>query len=184
MQLDHDDRERLQTTLACTSEELDDRLKKFGDAANDEYVTMLLGRRVFTRGQDILEYRLVLLIEHVFDNLLPSVDQVSAIFKTTPTQSRSMLRSALAKYAYELTPATDATVRALLASAKPDHTQTELDERRRDRLLTINNASLVEVINERIRRAGALLPPLVKRGGTSAVYVLGLASYNKLIGVS
>jgi hypothetical protein len=56
-------KEELASILECSPEELVQQLSRFSVAAFREYITMILGQKVFSRGSDILEYRLFLLIE-------------------------------------------------------------------------------------------------------------------------
>lgn len=181
MNLTEDEKSQLQVTLGCSSAELGTILDRYAEAAREEYVRMVLGQRVFTRGQDLLEYRLLLLIQHVFGGQLPSEQQISAVFQTTASQSRTLLRSILAKYRYELGQATVATIRTLLADARMDPDDSDVDEDdEKTRLLTIDNATVVEEINSRIVSIDPSLPPLEKQPRTGAVFKIKASSFNKL----
>lgn len=92
-------------------------LNNLRNAATEEYLEMLRGSRVFTRGQDIREYRLFLLIKHYFKTI-PSDGEVSALFQTTATQSRGLLRAVTSKYQYDLNQVLTQALRKLLKSAK------------------------------------------------------------------
>ncbi|HEY8788095.1 MAG TPA: hypothetical protein VIM10_03025 [Actinopolymorphaceae bacterium] len=91
------ERKQLAATLGCDAKDLTKTLKAYGEAASEEYVRMILGQKVFTRGTDIREYRLSLLITHVFGGRLPSEQLISALFQTTATQSRALLRAVMSK---------------------------------------------------------------------------------------
>ena len=97
------ERAQLADTFGCSAEALDDRLTDFVAAAEEEYVRMILGQHVYSRGQDIKIYRLSLMIKHAFGGLLPTEGQISALFQTTVSESRSLLRAVRAKYQYEFT---------------------------------------------------------------------------------
>jgi hypothetical protein len=181
MNLTADEKSQLQATLGCSSNGLGTTLDSYAEAAREEYVRMMLGQRVFTRGQDLLEYRLLLLIQHVFGGQLPTEQQISAVFQTTVSQSRTLLRSILAKYRYELDQATVATIRTLLANARMDPDDSDVaDDENKTRLLTINNANVVEEMNRRIVSIDPSLPPLVKKPLTGAVFKIKASSYKKL----
>jgi hypothetical protein len=98
------DRARLRRLLACSNdEELSERLAKCARAALTEHVEMFLGRKVFTRGSDFREYRLRLLLEELSEQLdLLEEGRVTSLFQTTATQSRTLIRSVLAKYQLDL----------------------------------------------------------------------------------
>src|SRR4051794_20961152 len=97
-----EEKRQLAATLGCTVRDLSRTFKDYEKAASEEYARMILGQRVLTRGQDIREYRLCLMINHVFGGRLPSERQISALFQTTATQSRALLRAVMSKYQYEL----------------------------------------------------------------------------------
>src|ERR1039458_7388469 len=96
------ERDQLAQILACEVSELDQVLSSYGSAALEEYVRMILGQRVFTRGSDILEHRLLLLVKEAFGGRIPDEQRVSALFQLSSTGSRSLIRAVLAKYQYEL----------------------------------------------------------------------------------
>ncbi len=62
-----------------------------------EYLAMYRGQKVFRRGSDLLEYRLLLLIETAFEGVIPDEHEVARLFQTTPGESRALIRSILAK---------------------------------------------------------------------------------------
>lgn len=64
------------------TEKIEEILEKHIEAATEEYVRMILGQRALTTGRDIREYRLHLLIKHVFGKILSEQD-VSDLFQTT-----------------------------------------------------------------------------------------------------
>src|SRR5665213_2073062 len=89
MDLSADDRKQLAAIFDCDLASLDATLAKYHSAAEEEYVRMILGQRVFTRGTDIREYRMLLLIQHVFANRLPTERTICALFQTSTTQGRA-----------------------------------------------------------------------------------------------
>jgi hypothetical protein len=94
------ERDQLADALGCAVKDLDGRLAEFVSAAEEEYVRMILGQHVYSRGQDIKIYRLSLMIKHAFGGQLPTEGQNSAHFQTTASESRSLLRAVRAKYQY------------------------------------------------------------------------------------
>lgn len=71
---------QLAMILGANPEELQVKLESVAKAAIQEYIRMFLGQKVFTRGSDFQEYRLYLLIRELFGNLVPSEQQVCALF--------------------------------------------------------------------------------------------------------
>lgn len=72
LELTDDEKTQLASILGTTSDGLEEALAPYAQASLDEYVRMFLGQRVFTRGSDAREYRLLLLIKHAFDDRFPA----------------------------------------------------------------------------------------------------------------
>ena len=117
--LSDEDRERLRRSLHCaTDKELDAVLARCATAALTELTELFIGRKVFTRGSDFREYRLRLLLEQLADRVdLFDEGNVSNLFQTTSTQSRTLIRSTLAKYQFDLETALQKTALGALEKA-------------------------------------------------------------------
>ncbi len=88
LNLNTTERAQLARILGCGEAELDDKLGSYATAALEEYLRMFLGQRVFTRGSDIVEYRLLLLTKEAFQGRLPDEQRVCALFQRSVTGSR------------------------------------------------------------------------------------------------
>src|SRR6266481_3704504 len=71
-------------------------------AAIREYAQMFLGQKVYTRGSDIREFRLFLLIREAFGNKIPDEQDVCGLFQCSTNQARALIRAVMSKYQYEL----------------------------------------------------------------------------------
>lgn len=71
------ERGQLAGVTGCDVEDPDNRLSAFATAAVEEYASMFLGQRVFTRGSDMREYRLFPLIKGPFGGVIPHEQPVS-----------------------------------------------------------------------------------------------------------
>jgi hypothetical protein len=171
-----EERRQLAATLQCTVEALDGVLKAYTAAASEEYIRMILGQRVLTRGQDIREYRLSLLITHVFGGRLPSEQQISALFQTTTTQSRALLRAVMSKYQYELQDAIRASLRDELHKATRVQGTSEW-------LLTCDSENIIEALNREIVKVDGTLPQIRKSRGTVGAYDISNSTYDALMRV-
>lgn len=65
MALSARDRRQLELALGCTRAELPVQLRRHEAAAREKLLAIILGQKVFTRGQDMREFRLFLIIQHV-----------------------------------------------------------------------------------------------------------------------
>lgn len=80
----------------------EDKVEKFKTAAFQEYIDMISGEKVFSRASDIREYRLFLLIKHVFEGEIPTERKVAELFQIKQSEARTMLRNVEAKYRRQL----------------------------------------------------------------------------------
>lgn len=171
LDLTEDEKTQLAAILGSTPAELEDALSPFAEAALEEYARMFLGQRVFTRGSDAREFRLLLLIKHAFENRFPDDQRISDLFQTTFSESRSLIKSVSAKYQYELAGAKEATLKAVLESA----------EQRDDVwFLSINSRTVVEQLNRDLVQLGSDLPPVRLKENTGSTYVVAASSFEKL----
>ena len=174
MELDASERRRLAAILQCKESEVEKRLAPYAAAALEEYVRMFIGERVYTRGSDIREYRLFLLMRHVFGGI-PDEGQVSALFQTTTTQSRTLVRSVLSKFRYELEPIVRGSLRAAVGGAEEAEDGTWRIE--------LRSQNAVDALNELISRLSTRakpLPLLAPNPSGANVYTLANSARNAL----
>jgi len=135
---------------------------------------MILGQKVFTRGQDIREYRLFLLIQHVFGKRLPSDKEISGLFQTTATQSRALLRAVMSKFQYELQEAIQGTLADYVRKA------TQATAGQGDWSVVVDSENVVEALNREIAQLDGTLPQISKARGTVSTYEIANSSYARL----
>jgi hypothetical protein len=157
--LSQSEKQQLAQILGCTIADLRERLEEVGVAALTEHTEMYLGRKVFTRGSDMREYRLFSLIKQRYKDRLPTEHEVSALFQTTASQSRSLLRAVVSKYQYELTEVIEAALeKAVVAMAQ--ETEATNDD---DWYLDAQSEYVVEALNHRIAAIDPSLGRLTER---------------------
>jgi hypothetical protein len=177
MDLTVDERRQITATFGCSNSDLDKEINKYTNAAAEEYIRMILGQHVFTRGQDIREYRLYLLIRHVFGGRLPTEQKISSLFQTTTTQSRALLRAVMSKYQYELQEAIHDTLREELGRAQPDpNTEGAY-------LITVDSENVIQALNRKIASIDGTLPQITKARNTVSTYEIAKSSYSKLAAI-
>jgi hypothetical protein len=168
-----DEKRELARILGCAQKDLETKLQPYASAALKELVSMFLGQRVFTRGSDLLEYRLFLLIRHAFGGKLPDEQDVCKLFQVTSAASRSLIRAVMSKYQYSLKSEIDDTLGALLHSA-------EVSEDKDRVAVAVHNLNLVDELNRKLAEIDTDLPPVHKRRGSVSTYVIQPSSYMKL----
>ena len=167
------ERAQLASALGCSLEHLDQRLSGFFAAAEEEYVRMMLGQHVYSRGQDIKVYRLSLLIKHAFGGRLPSEGQISALFETTTAESRGLLRAFRAKFQYDLRQATHDTMAAVFGQATKDDGADTWS-------LVCNSDNVIEALNDAVARHDGSLPKIRKAPGTAGEYEIAASTHAAL----
>ena len=170
------DKEQLTQILKCEANSLEAELKEVASAAITEYVEMFVGRKVFTRGSDMREYRLFCLIKFRYKNRLPTEDEVSALFQSTTSQSRTLLRAVVSKYQYELS----AVIQDALKEAVANLTQDEEAGEGSDWYLDALSEYVVERLNHRIASIGPSLGRLTREQGTASRYIVKPATRDAL----
>ncbi|MDD2019523.1 hypothetical protein [Pseudomonas putida] len=159
--------------LGCNSADLNDRLNLCLGASINEYLAMFRGQRVFKRGSDMLEYRLLLLIETAFNGVIPDERTVSSLFQTTLTESRSLIRSVISKYQYQLKSHVERTLSSSLTAAnRQNNTQ--------DYTVVINSQNIIDELNKALADIDGSLSPVAKRKGSVSTYEISPSSYNRL----
>jgi len=163
----------LERILGCAEGELAETLAPYASAAVEELVTMFLGQKVFSRGSDILEYRLYLLIKHAFSSRIPNEQDVCKLFQSTSSGSRSLIRAVMSKYQYLLKDAIDDTLKDCLNAM-------EIADDDESVTIAIHNLNLVDELNRELGEIDSSLPPVRKKRGSVSTYEIKPSSYNKL----
>lgn len=171
--IDIADEAELANIIGCESHELNDKLNSFGKASILEYLAMIQGIKVFKRGSDILEYRLFLLVDNVFEGKIPDEQIISKLFQTTASESKSYLRSIISKYQYQLKHAIDETLKVILLNA-------EIQEAIGPYSITLNSVNVIEELNKKLAAIDGTLASVSKKRGSVSTYEVTKSSYEAL----
>jgi hypothetical protein len=144
-------------------------------AACHEYLAQYCGQRVFRRGSDFLEYRLALLVRHAFQARLPDEEQVARLFQLTLSESRSLLRSLLAKYKGMVWSGLTRSLKDLLEPVTLAHRRDDGSFR-----LRITSTAAVMAMNQQLATADGQIPPVRKLPGSLNLYVVDPAAMDLL----
>lgn len=168
-----EDEQRLARILKCETAELGVKLQPYASAALEEYVRMFLGDRVFTRGSDIREYRLLLLIKHATNGTIPDDDYVSALFQTNTGQSRGLARAVLSKFQYDLETGVQESVKNAVDGARREQGADVWTA-------IIRSGNVVSALNREIEVLDGALPLVTRTAGTAARYEIKRSTYLRL----
>lgn len=161
------------TILGCDVADLNNRLNSCLGASINEYLAMFRGQKVFKRGSDMLEYRLLLLIESAFNGVIPDERTVSSLFQTTLTESRSLIRAVISKYQYQLRTHVERTLSASLTAANRQNNA-------QDYTVVINSQNVVDELNKALADIDGSLSPVAKKKGSVSTFEISPSSYNRL----
>jgi hypothetical protein len=175
LDLTAEERGRLAGIIQCDPAQLDNAFASYATAAAREYAEMFLGQHVATRGADILQHRLFLLIRAAFGNQIPDEQRVSNLFQTTSSQSRSLIRAVMSKYQYLLSDARTASLRSAVQSVQLVNGSLLLE-------LKSGSVNIVEALNQLVASINPLLPRIVKRADAVSAYQIQPNAYRELCG--
>lgn len=171
--------EKLELLKEVLGEEtqIENQLALISKAAFEEYFKLFIGEKVFTRGADIKEYRLFLLIKHALKGRIPSEETVSKLFQLTTSESKSLIRSVMSKYQFEMRGIIGITLKEVFLSAE----QIQTDSGRVEKYhVDIKTENIVKEINRILGNIDGNLPSITKDRGTYSTYTIDSESYEKL----
>lgn len=170
----NEEKELLKTILHCeTDDELKENLNKIGRSSFEDIRRMVLGQKVFTRGRDILEYRLFNLLKYFFNGRIPEEQKICDLFQITATESRAFIRSIMSKYQYDLK-------ETIFASLKDQVEKIEKEENVEIYKLSIQNQYFKDELNRILGNIDTSLPIIEKDRGTISTFVIQPSSYIEL----
>lgn len=175
LSLSIEDTAELARILGCVEGQLAETLVPYATASLEELVTMFLGQKVFSRGSDIREYRLYLLIKHAFSARIPDEQDVCKLFQSTSSGSRSLIRAVMSKYQYLLKGAIEDTLKDCLNDV-------EIAEGNESVTIAIHNLNLVDELNRELGEIDSSLPPVQKKRGSVSTFEIKPSSYKRLCG--
>ncbi|HEX8450267.1 MAG TPA: hypothetical protein VF652_11815 [Allosphingosinicella sp.] len=170
--VDADDEAKLREMFDVNAAGLPGRLAEHGKAALSEYLECYLGRRAFSRGSDILEHRLSLLVKHAFAGRIPTAAEISDLFQTTLTTSRTLIRNTFSKYRFELD--------AVAAAAAKDVLERVVWADGDVCNAKIAAPNLVELLNRRLLSANPGHKEIVRTQGAVGTYAITQDAYAEL----
>lgn len=173
LELSQDEVEEISAILGCSGDDLPGVLAHHVRASAREYLSMYRGQKVLRRATDIHEFRLLLLIESTFSGRIPDEHEVTRLFQTTPSESRALIRSVLAKYQYKIKPGIIETIKSVLGRAGQ-----EVDGG--DYTVAINSLNIVDEMNRLLADQDGGLHQVKKKRGSVSTYEIKPSSFAAL----
>lgn len=173
LNLDQDDVTEIAEILGSTENELPQELARHIKASANEYLSMYRGEKVFRRASDIHEFRLLLLIEYTFSGRIPDEHEVTRLFQTTPSESRALIRSVLAKYQYRIRAGILETIKTALSRARQETPGGEYS-------VAIRSLNIVDEMNRLLADRDGTLQPVKKVRDAMSTFEIKPSSFNEL----
>jgi hypothetical protein len=174
-ELNKEETEKLASLLDCATATLPEHVAKFGKSAIQEYIEMFMGRKAFKQGSDFREYRLYLMIGSIFNDTIPDDQQVTDLFQTTPSESKTLIRSVLAKYHIQLKPVIRTTLLDLLMHAN------QIAPPNGIYYMVIKSQNLVDEMNQILTEIDGTLTPVTKARSKVSTYEVWPKSREELL---
>lgn len=175
LEISTDEKNLLKEIFICNNEEFADKVNSFSRSASEEYLRMFLGQKIYTRGSDMREYRLFLLIKYFLNGNIPNEQTITTLFQTTHSESKSLLRSVLAKYQYDLKNCINNTIADILIN-KVEHDED-------DEIYYVSNIAenIVGEMNKILSTIDGSLNQITKKRNAVLTFELKPSSYEKLM---
>jgi hypothetical protein len=173
LELSEDDVKEISVILDCPEGDLQQELAKHIRAAANEYLSMYRGQKVFRRVSDIHEFRLLLLIESRFCGRIPDEREVTRLFQTTPSESRALIRSVLAKYQHRIKAGILETIKNALERASQPVGGGDYE-------VTINSRNIVDEMNRLLAGRDGSLHQVKRKRDSVSTYEIKPSSFNSL----
>lgn len=173
-QLTQDDLTLIKDCLGLTTQqELEIALSKLCKASFMEYVKMFKEKGLPTRADEVQQERLFFLLNHYFENHLPSESLISSIFQLTTSQSRTLLRNTKSRYRTKISNFIKRTLLETLDSALRANDDAPYE-------FICTSPSTVEELNSIVSQKGPTLEPIAKIKGLASKYTCSPDTYNLL----
>jgi len=170
----HDERQKLKELLKTQDDtEFSEALQKVVGAALSEYKDMFLGMGLPSRADEIRQHRLFHLIKHFFGQTLPSEAEVSSMFQLTQSRSRSLIRSVMTRFRYNLDQEIQNTLRRTIEEA-------QFDDDSQEYRAVIQSDNVLEELNRIIGMVAPRLDSVTKVRSMSRTYSISEDSYDAL----
>lgn len=167
-----DEKDLLKTILKCSDNEFEAKLAAISRASFEETLQMVEGKKVFTRGKDFIEFRLLNFIKYYYDGIIPDEQNICDLFQTTANESRSYIRSLMSKYQYELREIINDTLKNVILQTNKENN---------DYYVSINSLFFKDELNKILGQIDSSLSTIEKDRGTVSNYIIKPASYKQLI---
>jgi len=168
-----EDEQRLRSALsAATDDAFKAALARLAHAAVLEYSEMIAGSPMPSRADEMRQHRLLHLIT-VFYGAIPSESEVGSIFQLTASQSRTLIRSTLARYRHALRPYLEERMKKTF-EGQPFQRQFGAFH------IPIDSDYVVDALNELLISQPKYVP-VRKVRDTSCLYAVTKDTYNEVI---
>lgn len=160
--------------LGVDDEDASLQLTKLAKSAFLEYRKMFIGRGLPTRADEVMQDRLLFLIQNYFIDRLPLESEICSIFQLPPSQSRTLLRNTKSRFGTVIDSVIKASIRAILEHEETVHH----DEGHWE--MVIKSDVIREEMNFIVGQSGPMLRPITKMRDSANKYRCAEDTYDLL----
>jgi hypothetical protein len=165
------DQRLVMESLGKNEQNIQAALTKLCKAAFMEYMHMLAGKGIPSKSQEVVQERLMLLLDHYYDSV-PTEDELTTVFQLTLPQSKTLVKNFKSKYRTRISAKLTASRKAAVAAAK------EIQ----GRWCFIGTSSvIIDELNNQIRKQRPDVQPIVKDVDASGKYSCDKDTHNVLL---
>lgn len=143
-------------------------IQRIALSALTEYKEMLLGKGLPTRADEIKQHRLLHLVKHYFQGVIPNEAEVSSMFQLTETESRALIRNVRTRFRYQLE-------REIINTLQNTVTSAELNDDVYH--VVIQSDNVIEELNRLVSAHAPLLDPITKVRNSARKYQISEDTY-------
>lgn len=140
-------------------------IQKIGKAALAEYIQMFLGKDLPSRADEIRVHRLFLLIQHFYENRIPTEAEVSQIFQLPDTRSKTLIQNTISRFHLLLKDTIENTLRSVITRAVKSKVNRNYE-------VEIQSKFVVDELNRLIQRKASSQTKIVQKVGSSGYYII------------
>jgi hypothetical protein len=164
------DKNLVMESLGKNLQNIQDALTRLGKAAFIEYAHMLSGKGIPTKSQDVVQERLMLLLDHYY-NTVPTEDELTTVFQITLPQSKTLIKNFKSKYRTKIA--------ARLTAARKAAVDTAVLLNLR-RCFIGTSSVIIDELNDLIRKTNPGVLPIVKDIDAAGKYSCDADTYQIL----
>lgn len=137
---------------------VDDFLNRIGKASYEENIQLYSSSMRISTISELNQFKLYLIVKYVLDNIIPTENEVSQLFKITNTNASTLIRNMQSRYQIELQTALNSSILEIIQDDNLGEEYTNEDGRYYQ--VYIRSNSIVKTMNQILQYSPDSYPPI------------------------